>query len=262
MALSEGAVRQLVHRARATLRTAARAILPFPFARWAAGATHGSGVDQLSETTIGAGTAGWFGGAALKLGALVASSALATGLVSSRLGQHRPRRAARTHATSALAARGSENRAGPQLRSTITPVRSAIPTHSGPEVSGSPFANSDDRSGGEADGRSPHRASGGRDSGGGSKGGPSGGRDSASSSHGGPSGGRDPASGSNGGHGEDGGSPGGSVSPGGSAGTGGSGPGGGSAAAVKALHNPRAGATVPRAPKTDVTFLRRSALPL
>ncbi|MGB0092847.1 MAG: sigma factor-like helix-turn-helix DNA-binding protein [Solirubrobacteraceae bacterium] len=90
MALSEGAVRQLVHRSRATLRTAARAILHFPFARWAAGATYGSGVDQLSETTIGAGTAGWFGGAALKLGALVASSALATGLVSSRLGQHRP----------------------------------------------------------------------------------------------------------------------------------------------------------------------------
>ena len=58
MALSEGAVRQLVHRARATLRTAARAILPFPFARWAAGATHESGVDQLSETTIGAGTVG------------------------------------------------------------------------------------------------------------------------------------------------------------------------------------------------------------
>ena len=36
--VTEGAVRQLVHRARLTLRAAATAVMPLPLASWAAGA--------------------------------------------------------------------------------------------------------------------------------------------------------------------------------------------------------------------------------
>ena len=39
LGVSEGAVRQLVHRARLTLRAAATAVVPLPLASWAAGAT-------------------------------------------------------------------------------------------------------------------------------------------------------------------------------------------------------------------------------
>ena len=77
MGVSEGSVRQLVHRARATVRSAVTAITPFPVIRWLAGGGGG-----LSETTIGAGTAASGTGIALKLGvgALVASGVLATGV--------------------------------------------------------------------------------------------------------------------------------------------------------------------------------------
>ena len=46
LGLSTGAVRQLVHRARATLRTAATALTPWPLAAWAAGAHGGDGIAQ------------------------------------------------------------------------------------------------------------------------------------------------------------------------------------------------------------------------
>ena len=83
MGLSEGAVRQLVHRARTALRTAVTAITPFPLLRWLAGARSGSAAG-LSEATIGAGTAASGAGVALKLGvgALVASGVVATGVIS------------------------------------------------------------------------------------------------------------------------------------------------------------------------------------
>src|SRR3954465_13562649 len=42
LGVSEGAVRQLVHRARLTLRAAATAVTPLPLATWAAGATGGA----------------------------------------------------------------------------------------------------------------------------------------------------------------------------------------------------------------------------
>jgi RNA polymerase sigma factor (sigma-70 family) len=43
MQISEGAVRQLVHRARAALRAAATAVTPMPFATWASGIGSGGG---------------------------------------------------------------------------------------------------------------------------------------------------------------------------------------------------------------------------
>ena len=46
LGVSEGAVRQLVHRARLTLRAAATAVVPLPLASWAAGATRRERADR------------------------------------------------------------------------------------------------------------------------------------------------------------------------------------------------------------------------
>jgi RNA polymerase sigma factor (sigma-70 family) len=78
MGLSEGAVRQLVHRARTTLRSAITAVTPWPLARW------------LDAARAGALPSG---GVAMKLGALVASGTLATGIATVAIhvdGSHRP----------------------------------------------------------------------------------------------------------------------------------------------------------------------------
>lgn len=76
MGLSEGAVRQLVHRARTTLRSAVTALTPWPLARWVASLRPGG--PGTAELTAGAGAAS-SGGLALKLGALVASGTVLTG---------------------------------------------------------------------------------------------------------------------------------------------------------------------------------------
>lgn len=86
LGLTEGAVRQLVHRARSTLRTAVTAVTPLPLANWIA-AAGGSGGPGVAELAAGAGTA-TAGGLLLKAGvAVVATGALATGVtVSDRRG--------------------------------------------------------------------------------------------------------------------------------------------------------------------------------
>jgi RNA polymerase sigma factor (sigma-70 family) len=76
MGLSEGAVRQLVHRARTTLRGAVTALTPWPLARWIAAA--GPDAPGPAELAAGAGLAS-SGGLALKLGALLASGTFLTG---------------------------------------------------------------------------------------------------------------------------------------------------------------------------------------
>jgi RNA polymerase sigma factor (sigma-70 family) len=76
MGLSEGAVRQLVHRARTALRGAVTAVTPWPLARWLA--TARPGVPGTAELAAGAGAAS-SGGVAIKLGALLASGTLLTG---------------------------------------------------------------------------------------------------------------------------------------------------------------------------------------
>jgi RNA polymerase sigma factor (sigma-70 family) len=81
MGLSEGAVRQLVHRARLRLREAATAVIPFPLVKLFGAAR--SGIDANPEAALGAGTAASAaasGGLAIKVGALLASGALATGI--------------------------------------------------------------------------------------------------------------------------------------------------------------------------------------
>jgi RNA polymerase sigma factor (sigma-70 family) len=83
MGLSEGAVRQLVHRARETLRSAATAITPYPVVRalTVARSPPASGTG-LPEAAMGAGSLS-AGGIAVKVGALVASGVVAAGIVSS-----------------------------------------------------------------------------------------------------------------------------------------------------------------------------------
>lgn len=76
MGLSEGAVRQLVHRARTTLRGAVTALTPWPLARWLAALGPGGGGG--AELAAGAGAVS-SGGLAVKLGALLASGTLLTG---------------------------------------------------------------------------------------------------------------------------------------------------------------------------------------
>jgi RNA polymerase sigma factor (sigma-70 family) len=76
MGLSEGAVRQLVHRARATLRSAVTALTPWPLARWLAAL--GPGTPGGAELAAGAGAAS-SGGLVVKLGALLASGTFLTG---------------------------------------------------------------------------------------------------------------------------------------------------------------------------------------
>jgi RNA polymerase sigma factor (sigma-70 family) len=81
MGLSEGAVRQLVHRARENLRGAVTALTPYPVARALAAFRSGPVAGQLPEAAIGAVSAS-AGGIALKLGALIGSGVVAAGFVS------------------------------------------------------------------------------------------------------------------------------------------------------------------------------------
>jgi RNA polymerase sigma factor (sigma-70 family) len=81
MGLSEGAVRQLVHRARLRLRQAASALIPFPLVKFFGAAR--SGVDAGPDAALGTGTAvsaAASGGLAIKVGALLTSGLLATGI--------------------------------------------------------------------------------------------------------------------------------------------------------------------------------------
>lgn len=77
MGLSEGAVRQLVHRARMSLRAAMTTVTPSPPVRWIAAARSDG---ALPDVAIGAGGAS-AGGLAMKLGALLASGVIAGGVV-------------------------------------------------------------------------------------------------------------------------------------------------------------------------------------
>ena len=81
LGVSEGAVRQLVHRARLTLRAAATAVVPLPLASWAAGATGASAptADRVAELVAGAGASAL----AAKAGtvAVIATTAVATPVI-------------------------------------------------------------------------------------------------------------------------------------------------------------------------------------
>ncbi len=80
--VSEGAVRQLVHRARTTLRAAATVLTPLPFASWAAAMGSEAGAptaQRIAELAAGAGSAG-IASTAIKTGTvIVAAGVLAAG---------------------------------------------------------------------------------------------------------------------------------------------------------------------------------------
>jgi RNA polymerase sigma factor (sigma-70 family) len=80
--VSEGAVRQLVHRARTALRAAATVLTPLPFASWAAAMGTEAGAptaQRIAELAAGAGSAG-IASAAIKTGTVVvAAGVLAAG---------------------------------------------------------------------------------------------------------------------------------------------------------------------------------------
>jgi RNA polymerase sigma factor (sigma-70 family) len=108
LGVSRTAVRQLVHRARVTLRSAASAVLPFPVVEWLASA--GTGAEPLSVRigglAAGAGGAG-AGAALLKVGAVAGVAAAVSAPI---LREHHPPRAAPTAAPTATATPGKTAR--------------------------------------------------------------------------------------------------------------------------------------------------------
>jgi len=213
MGLSEGAVRQLVHRARSTLRTVVTAVTPWPMARWlassgptaasaggpaassggvaaasggVAAASGGVAAASSGMAAASSGVAAASGGIAVKLGALIASGTLATGVVA--IGLHAApahhtavREAHATHAQSSprgapagaagsgqevAAITGRSSRYAPRaviLTASLVVTRRGSATSSGRRGdrststfrSGSPvrFAGGSDRGGGEGSGR-------------------------------------------------------------------------------------------------------------
>ncbi|MEA2318448.1 MAG: hypothetical protein QOD44_2637, partial [Solirubrobacteraceae bacterium] len=80
LGLTDGAVRQLVHRARNTLRTTATAMTPAPLLHWMLASAGDSTIQRVVEVTAGAGAAG-AASMSLKAGAavVIATGVLATG---------------------------------------------------------------------------------------------------------------------------------------------------------------------------------------
>jgi len=160
LGLTDGAVRQLVHRARVTLRAAASALTPTPAVIWAAGAAEGATPSAARLAELGAA-----GGAGLLLkggAVLVAAGVLVTGPVALRdLSKHH------TIGADAAAANAPAHRApavqwvsnggaGHAGTAGSIPVGSAHSTRPGQSAKGSSGSGSGD-----------HRSSSGRDASGG-----------------------------------------------------------------------------------------------
>ena len=186
MGLSEGAFRQLVHRARMSVRAAATALTPLPLATWAAGVGSAAGggeaagtlATRLSELAAGAGGAG-VSATALKAGAIVAAAgALAAGPAglspirggpgspaegpSTALAEAPRGTTARTVGASAGGLRVSvpgDDRRGARSGSNRGPDRGERERdRSGSSGPGSGSNDSGDDRGGDSDGRGPGRS--------------------------------------------------------------------------------------------------------
>jgi RNA polymerase sigma factor (sigma-70 family) len=257
MGLTEGAVRQLVHRARATLRTAVTALTPYPLARLFPVGGGAASADRASELAIGGTVSA--GGAIIKLGALVASGVVATAVVVSRPDVHHPSRATSHRPAAAVA---TPNREGNRPAAVVLSARVASSPGEGVPSGGSSKVlrgrGASGRRGDHGSGRSgtssgsgrDHGSPGGsgatRDGGDGPSGGPgatgsggdgtpggagaTGSGSGASGQDGGPGGGgQAPSADGGGGSSSSGSSPGGSGNGGGSQSGGGPGPSGGNA---------------------------------
>ena len=108
LGMSDGALRQLLLRARTTLRAAAAALTPYPLMSWLAGGQEATAA-RVAEVAVGAGGAG----VALKAGAAVARRGRGLAGGPALRGDHRrrPRKAGAGRAPSAIAARGRARRA-------------------------------------------------------------------------------------------------------------------------------------------------------
>src|SRR3954451_10438377 len=99
LGVSEGAVRQLVHRARLTLRAAATALIPMPLAQWAAaagasgGAVGGPPAERIAELIAGAGASAVFAQAGA-MGGIATTAGPGPALVSSVADSKKPARPA------------------------------------------------------------------------------------------------------------------------------------------------------------------------
>lgn len=240
MGLSEGAVRQLVHRGRAAVRTAVTAITPMPILRWLYSPRSVSGTG-LTEATLGAGTASG-AGLALKVGvgAIVASGVVAGGVISATVStHHRVTAQLAAHSRSAVSGR-SEAVGGARVPATASALadrgsaaprspRPALSAGHGQAIPGGRFRFAQSSSGATV-GSDGFGRDGGARSGSGGPGGGDGGSSSGrqngggGSDHSSGSGSSGPGSGDRGSSGSDGG---GTGSGGGTSGSGGTNGGGG-----------------------------------
>ena len=125
LGVSEGAVRQLLHRARATLRTAATAITPLPFVTWLAA----TGPAPAAGTALEGGAAGTIGLAGIaKVSAIVATAGVvASG--SAAVKHHHPRHShIRNAGDAAVRRHRAEVRAVHALPVSRRPVTHPAPT--------------------------------------------------------------------------------------------------------------------------------------
>jgi RNA polymerase sigma factor (sigma-70 family) len=128
LGVSEGAVRQLVHRARLTLRAAATVIVPLPLAQWAAAAAGtttvaGPTAERIAELVAGAG-AGAFAAKAGTVAVLATTTAVAgPAIVTS--GVDEPARSAR--APQQAEERRARERPPPARPSPSAPVIVVVP---------------------------------------------------------------------------------------------------------------------------------------
>jgi RNA polymerase sigma factor (sigma-70 family) len=137
LGLTDGAVRGLLYRARATLRTAATALTPPPLLAWLAGRTDqgAPATERLGELAAGGGAAG-LSGLIVKGGvAVVTAGTLLTGAVVHIQGSihpHAPTKVAVTsHAGAGVAAEGSTAVSALSARSAVTATGKARPAGRG-----------------------------------------------------------------------------------------------------------------------------------
>ena len=98
MGLTDGAVRQLVHRARHSLRAAATALVPFPAVAWVASASTREPIPERVAELVAAGGAGGAGAMLAKAGtvAVVAGTAVGGGVALEQRDRPAPAKAAET----------------------------------------------------------------------------------------------------------------------------------------------------------------------
>jgi len=129
LGLSEGAVRQLVHRARTTLRAAVSAITPAPLAHWAAQAGPArpptGTAERVAELAAGAAGSASAAGIVLKAGAVIAvTGVVAAGVAGggAPTSRHRDGTGSRARATGARVAGAGVAAAGARLAARLTPA--------------------------------------------------------------------------------------------------------------------------------------------